>query len=203
MVFRDMEQLAGVEPMKPIEIDDSTEFHLFDGFMAFVGALYGTDPIKSTDRTEFKNYYKDSWRTQAVYYFADKYHIQWLMDRCVEACKQRLSDMKHFPASPRRLGRELRLTKALGLYEQFKDVQKQSLRLHKQDVLPFFILAKKFHSEDIMASLISNCCDLEPDVTWPPELLVKVLKKVQQNLQAARESSASESGSEAAVTDEN
>ena len=187
-VFRDMEQLAGKEPMEPIEINDSTEFHLFDGFMAFVEALHGFDLIKVTDPSDFKNYYKDSLRMQAVYYFADKYHIQWLMDKCVKVCKKTFFK-ERLASSPRRLGRNLRLARALGLAKEFKDVQKQELRFHIKDVLPFFNLAKEFVSEDIMASLVRNCCEMEPDVCWPPELFVKVLKKVQHRLEEAVKSS--------------
>ena len=179
--FKDMfENLTNTDPLEPILIGDGTDFNRVDGFIAFVEALYETNPMVAVTQSSDNDWFKLMNRILQVYHFADKYQVDWLINKCKELAKSSIIYFASMPMIPESLEMSLKLVKALSLDEEMKTVAGMDIVPNKEYVVPFFDLAKKWQLNEVMDKLAKNCCDLEWDQSWPVELAGRIIKELQK-----------------------
>ena len=179
--FKDMFQnVTNTDPLEPILIDDDTDFDRVDGFIAFVEALYETNPMVAVTNKNINDWWKTMDRILQVHCFADKYQVDWLINKCKELARSSNSHFATLEMCPQSLEMSLKLVKALSLDEQIQSVAGMRLQPNKEYVVPFFDLAKKWQLDEVMNKLAKNCCDLEWDQSWPVELNGKIITELQK-----------------------
>ena len=179
--FKDMfENLTNTDPLEPILIDDDTDFNRVDGFIAFVEVLYETNPMVAVTQSSYNDWFKLMNRILQVYHFADKYQVDWLINKCKELAKSSINYFKKLSMIPESLEMSLKLVKALSLDKEMKTVAGMDIVPNEGNVVLFFDLAKKWQLNEVMDKLAKNCCDLEWDQSWPVELAGKIIKELQK-----------------------
>ena len=181
LFFKDMfENVTNTDPLQPILIGDGTDFNRVDGFIAFVEALYETNPMVAVTQSGYNDWFSPTNRILQVYHFADKYQVDWLIIKCKELARASITYFASMPMIPESLEMSLKLVKALSLDEEMKTVAGMDIVPNKEYVVPFFDLAKKWQLNEVMDKLAKNCCDLEWDQSWPVELAGKIIKELQK-----------------------
>ena len=180
VVFRDMfdGDITNNEPLEPILIDDQTSFNLYEGFMAFAGALYETIPLERV--TSERDWINPLSHIIRSHYFADKYQVDWITDRCRKKAKESIKYLTspYVSITPDCLEFLLRLNRSWSL-DMMEDIKKANPEKDTRHIVSFFYLAREREMDEFMAKLVQYCCGLEMDQRWPFELSASVFRELQ------------------------
>ena len=185
-VLKELIENNEFSPDNPITVDDVTDFNLSTGFLAFVEAVHENDAQAwlVNQRNWDDTFYTFGFnRVRQVHFFANKYQVESLIDQCTEAAKI-LVDMyvKDPEVAAVELPACLEMVRALELNDYMAKVRKVSLELTEALVLEKFDLAMKWDIKEFLDQVVIFCCFLEPDETWPQELLTLVIKELKTGM---------------------
>lgn len=183
-VIKELLQNNVFNEIKPILIEDTTDFDVLTGFLSFVEALHEKDPkswLGNPNNWEDNGFTFGFNRVRMVHYFAKKYQVESLIDDCVLAGDDLINK---YVKDPELAGIELplclQLIQDLELKQAMAKVKKVTLELTRTLVLEKFELAKKWNVKEFIDQVVLFCCFLQPEEDWPRELLVLVLEQLRK-----------------------
>lgn len=183
-VFKDAfnEEITNNEPLKPIVIDDKALYDRVQAIKCFVVSLYTKkldlvlDPVTESTNKEFSKFVC----CHQVYYFADKYHVDWLIKECLKkAEKFFIASIKKYEFDVVRVKFIDIMVKKMSLdLNRFK--QDTKLCIRKSNVVKFFKYASENGHEEFKDQIVASCCLLDFDPSWPTELTGLVIKRLKE-----------------------
>lgn len=179
--------------IKPIMVDEETDFNLYEGFLAFAKAFQEDDPSAWLSESE---HYKPAFdRVVQVFYFAKMYGIDSLMDSCKRAAKYLVNV---YVKDPELAGIELPaclnmvhtlyVEDLVSLDRAMDKIKTVTVELSPSLLLEKFELAKKWNVDEFLDQVVTFATFMDPDTPrqWPRELLTRVLKEHRVESEKAR-----------------
>lgn len=177
-VFKDMfiDGVTNNDPLTPIVIDDKTGCDTFKGFMLFVGALYEKDVSSFLEEPPCT---QAILKCQQVYFFADKYQVIELVEKCKESAKKLLGRLqsKYIVSIPA-ITLCMKIVEEMSIPEEMIIIRKMRLLITKKNLIEYFRSVQEWGIQELMDQFVAASCHLDFDPSWPPELSTLVFKRL-------------------------
>lgn len=158
-------------------VDDDTGYELPESFNLFVDAVYLKTVLPLI--VGIKHNWEKITTIYQVYYFADKFGVDWLIENCKKQSGELIDSMclTKIPLSVIKA-----LYRDLGKMDRDVDRFKKNIKWHfnMTDLVKAFEFANEIESVSLRDQVVTFCCYIVFDPSWPEKLIRHYIKRLRE-----------------------